>query len=246
MEKQELFKKGMEAINIEVENREVLYSVGMSIGSNAVVFKELYRSYLTKEQRYEYQPFIGAKMEVVFNVSEDEIMIKQLGKALEFTSQTFLQYMNVIKLCFSEIYPIGSVVELDAELLRPEFLKLVNGLEENEGVQVVITGRFVPLDEEEAYVVEYLARLWPYGEGSASDPILLSKEMIKRVVHSGLTDELEESVVAELREELIMSNKKVLSCLPDEELDVLLEDSSIEELEEAYELEKEVDIGGVQ
>ena len=66
-------------------------------------------------------------------------------------------------------------------------------------------------------------RLRPHGEGEDVPPMFLSKMSIKRVVHSGLNDEVEEKSVFELREKMITENNQSITFLSKERMDVLEE-----------------------
>ena len=151
------------------------------------------------------------------NRSEDEILIKRAVTKLKFNTKEFMDYLNILSICFSDIYPLGSVVELDEKLFTKEYR---NSLEMKEGERflAVIVSRFVPPNEvDNQYFSEYIATPYPHGEGS----MLLNRMTIRGIVHSGLVDETEEAYVEKLREELIISNKKSIAFLTDEELDKL-------------------------
>ena len=51
--------------------------------------------------------------------------------------------------------------------------------------------------------------------------MFLNRMTIRGVVHSGLSDETAEAYVQQLRENLVVSNKKNMAFLTDEELDEL-------------------------
>jgi len=178
MEKHELFVQAIATEIFEKYDDSELVSIGMSIGGNEFIFKELYKAYLQNAPSYENNPMIGAKLEVKFNPEADEIIIKRHETNLHFTNETFLQYLNLISICFSEIYPLGSVVELDNEMFTEEFMEASTqedaeesremestekeNAEEKEPLLAMITGRNVTLMEDfEDCMIDYLARLRP-------------------------------------------------------------------------------------
>ena len=221
MDKHELFNKAI--VKFKDHDKEDLLSIGVSIGSNPITFKNLYKAYFTNKEKYENKPRIGAKIEVKFNRSDDEVLIKRGRIELRFSTKQFLEYVNLLMICFSEIYPLGSVVEIDDALLRDDFRKAASvKTEMRSSVQVVITGRFVPLhDDDREYVIEYVGRVRPFGEGSKIAPMLLNRAMIKGVVHSGLEDEIEEADVMKLRSELINGNQLSVAFATDKQLEGL-------------------------
>ena len=59
---------------------------------------------------------------------------------------------------------------------------------------VTLTGRKVPLVSGfDHYIVDYLGRLWPFGEIPGNDPVLISNMMIKRVIAESYRNDYEEA-----------------------------------------------------
>jgi len=83
---------------------------------------------------------------------------------------------------------------------------------------VSISGRKVWLDDGDSYFVDYVGRLWPFGEGALTPPIFLSNAHIKRVVFTGMKDETEEKFVQKaLRVDIVNGKRKSIAYLTDEE-----------------------------
>ena len=238
MEKHEIFEQAI-GTKFKEHNKEDLLSIGIAIGTNQKTYKDLYIAYSRGEAKYENNPRRGAKIEVEFNLSEDEILIKRLETVLKFNREQFLIYINLMMLCFGEIYPLGSVLELDEELLTKEFLRASGVKDEEEGsVRVMITDRFVPVSEDnDQFIIEYIARPFPYGEGTS---MFLNRVSIKGMIHSGLADDVEETFVQELRQELVVSGKRSVAFLTDEELAGVIEERDKREDNEDNLLDGEV------
>ena len=221
MEKHEIFNDAIEKGKFEGCDKEDLMSIGIAIGGNHVAFKDLYTAYFTNEARFEHKPRRGAKIEVEFKRSKDEVLVTRLKIELKFSIVQFLEYLNLLMLCFGEIYPLGSVVELDEMLFTKEFMK-ASGVKEGErSILAVITGRFVPVNEEnDNYVIEYVATPYPAGDGIT---MFLNKVLIKGVIHSGYSDESEVEFVQKFREEIVLMEKKSIAFLTDDELGGLVE-----------------------
>jgi len=223
MEKHELFNQAIATETFKDYAKEDLLSLGLAIGSNHVTFRELYKAYFTNKSKYENEPMIGAKIEVLFDRLEDKIKIKRASTSLEFNEVKFLIYLNLLMICFGEIYPLGSVVEIDESLLNEKFQKIVElQAETRKPIYAVITGRFVSVGNDDGeYLIEYVGRLRPFGEGTKVAPLLLNKVLIKDVIHSGFVDESEESDNMKMRLEFL--DKKVLSTAfaTDEQLEGL-------------------------
>jgi len=221
MEKHELFRNALEEQQaFENYDASDLLTIGVRIGSNEVVFKQLYKAYMNGDSTYEYNPRRGAKIEVSFNLKNDEVIIEQLTKEFKFTEELFLSYLNLASLCYSAIHPMGSVIELDEEMLDDEFKKAF--VKEGEPLLAMITGCRVSLpDELEEYIADYVGRIWPYGEGEERS-FFISTLMVKRVVHGGYIDEeSDESLMMSKLEELILDQKKLMTFLTSKEEEML-------------------------
>ncbi|MCL1989544.1 MAG: DUF4176 domain-containing protein [Defluviitaleaceae bacterium] len=222
MEKNELFRQALSQEIFSSYNEEDLFSIGVAIGNNPVVFKELYQAYLKNGARYENKPMLGAKIEVDFMRETDEIMIKRVETTFKLNSETFLSYLNMLNICFGEVYPMGSVVELDGETLTESYAKAMRIKPSEKPLMATITGRFIPIGESENHFTEYMASLWPYGASDELAPLFISKMMIKRVIHQGMIDEVEAEYVKKLRERLIAEDQRSMAFLTDKAVDVLL------------------------
>lgn len=194
--------------------QEELIAIGNFFGGDYVAFKEMYKAYLNKAANYENDPMIGAKVEINFDWKKEEVIIKQLEKELIFTAKDFLHFLNLIDICFSDVYPVGTVVELDLDMMPRPFRRMYTDSE----ALVSILGRKVPLGEGLDYYVDYVGRLWPFGVEPLTPPLFLSNVLIKRVVFTGMIDEAEEKFVEKvLRSDVIDSKEKSTVYLTEEE-----------------------------
>jgi len=215
MEKYELFIKALKnAPEFEAYKQEELVSLGQFLGNDTMVFKAVYQAYLDKKASYENKPRIGAKVVINFDWKQEEVTMKRVETELIFPLTTFLSFLAIIDTCFLEIYPIGSVVELELDMMSEQ----VRRMYQDALALVSISGRKVWLDDGRHYFVDYVGRLWPFGEGPLTPPIFLSNAHIKRVVSTGMKDETEEKFVQKaLRIDIINEKRKSLAYLTDEE-----------------------------
>ena len=215
MEKSELFintLKNNPAFN--EYKQDDLVGIGRLLGSKQVVFKEVYKAYLDKKGSYEHQPVIGPKVELIFDWKNEEVIIKKLKIELNFTIKTFLDFLSLIDISYLEIPPIGSVVELDLDMMSEQVRRMYQDSE----ALVSISGRKVMLGDGLKYFVDYVGRVWPFGEGPLTPPIFLSNAHIKRIVFTGMVDEGEEEFVQKaLRRHTIDLKRKSIAYLTDEE-----------------------------
>ena len=191
MDKYQLFKKALtNNAELKAYNQEELVKIGNIFGSDQILFKEICKAYLTKKTSYKNDPMIGAKVEIEFNWRREEILVKQLDIRLVFKLTTFPTFLNLIDICFLDVHPVGSVVELDIDLL-PEQVKAMYA---DSKPLASISGRKFWFGNNFAYYSDYVGRLWPLGEGH-STPLYLANVMIKRVVFTGMVDDTEEKFV---------------------------------------------------
>ena len=216
MEKYELFVTALKSTpNFNEFNQAELASLGQFLGGDYVVFKDLYRAYIDKKSIYENKPIFGAKVEVAFDWEQGSVTFKRLETKIVMTHHTLLQFLSLVDTCFLEIYPIGSVVELELEMMSEQVRRMYHDTE----ALVSISGRKVWLGDDEKYFVDYVGRLWPFGEGPLTPPIFLSNAHIRRVMHTGFKDEIEEKFVQKaLRLDIINGQRKSIAYLTDKEL----------------------------
>lgn len=214
MDKYELFKKALaNNAKLKAYNQEELITIGHIFGSEHNAFQEICKAYLTKKTSYRNDPMIGAKVEIEFNWRQEEVLVKQLDISLVFNLTTFPTFLNLIDICFSDVHPVGSVVELDIDLL-PEQVKAMYA---DSKPLASISGRKFWFGNDFACYSDYVGRFWPFGEDH-STPLYLANVMIKRVVFTGMVDDTEEKFVAKvLRSDIIDQKSKSIVFLTDGE-----------------------------
>lgn len=178
--------------SITFEMTDQLIQTGVMLGTNLPLFRGIYLTHRNTQEQFEHKPMIGAPLTVTFDYEKKQVLFDRQTSQFSLSEDQFLQFLGKVDAAFLPIYPIGTTVELDEQLL-PENLSemFTNG---GLGTRVTLTGRKVPLMEGfENYVVDYLGRLWPFGELPNGEPILISNMMIKRVLETGYSDDYEET-----------------------------------------------------
>jgi hypothetical protein len=226
MNQSELFKESLKhyANFLDIPLND-LSQIGTRIGSNIESFKRIYQSYLNKKDRYEFeiQARFGLGRETIeakFDLDNDEITVTASAVEIKVTKELFLKYMNLIDLCFSKILPIGSVIQLDLDMMPEDFRESFGGSRES---MFTISGRKIPIQGElGSYYIDYIARLFPLGESELAQPFLISNMMIKNVISEGFSNELEMQFVDNvLRQDVINEKGRGLSYLLDNEVEAL-------------------------
>ncbi|EOP60623.1 DUF4176 domain-containing protein [Bacillus cereus] len=196
---------------LDLEITDELLQMGNLLGNQPSLFREVYKAFRNQEDVFENKPKIGAKFSVTFDYPNEAIHFERLETQLDIPFSQFLRLMGLIDACYSEILPLGTVVELDVDMM-PEVIQ--NMFKNSElGELVILTGRKVPLREGfNDYVVDYLGYLWPFGEMSNTPAIYVSNMMIKRVVSPGMTNEWEDQFAFTFLRSMQVANGKLSSA----------------------------------
>ena len=193
-----------------------LTQFGNFIGSNLIAFKQLYKSYLNKDTNHEVLSSLGKPAQITFDWVNDEITIEKNKLEIKFDSTLFLKYMNLIDICYNEILPIGSVIEANLEGFPEGFKKLY---ERNaEPALFILSGRKTPAHDIDIPIyIDYVARLFPYGETDFVPAFHISNMMIKRVVHVGLINDDEVRFAEKIRQDIVKSKVRSVGFLTEDE-----------------------------
>lgn len=188
----------------EVNNLDFLVLLGTTLGKQPILLKNLYKAYLKKENNFGYKPMIGAALDISFDQNEQQVSFSRAQESVTLTFSQFQKYIGLIDLLFTDVYPIGTVAELDEALLPPYIQEMYGSSEE--GFLVSIHGRRVLTKEEDEYI-DYIATIWPFGLLDDVELIYLNNVMIKRVVSLGMVNDTEKTFVEEvLRKQLLMKD----------------------------------------
>jgi hypothetical protein len=176
---------------LSLDFSEELLQMGHLLGSQRNLLREVYKTFRTQHTEYKTKPMIGAPFLFQINWEEQTVYFERMEVKLEFPLQNFLSFMGLVDAIYSDILPLGSVVELDVEMMPSVLQQMFK--ENNVGELVLLTGRKLPLrDGFDQYIVDYIGNLWPFGQTVTTPPIFITNIMIKRIVHQGLTNESEE------------------------------------------------------
>ena len=194
-QRRELWQQVCTEENLGMSNLEELQGIGLFLGGQPVLFRKVNLAFFQEEADFDYKPTIGARFQVHFDYDEQQVTIQRNPVELRLSFDQYLNFMGLIDAVFSEIYPTGTVVELNEDLLSDE-LKQMFG-DSDLGLSVLIHGRRLPFENSTA-CIDYVTSLWPFGMMPETEPIHVTNLMIKRVISSGLTNEYEEKFAFEV------------------------------------------------
>ena len=144
-----------------------------------------------------------------------EVIITKLKVEITLSVDLFLKFLGAIDLCFGEMFPVGSVVEIDLDY----FPELKNTMSQT---RAIIVGQKVTLSEEMDFLyIDYVANLWPHGNQGHTPPLFLSNVMTTAVIHLGLINEEEREHVQKMKEVIINTRQKSITFISEKELEKL-------------------------
>lgn len=205
-QQKELWVTALTSSNLaEQETIPLLSELGLIFGGQPQLAQKVYRHFINQETKYEHKPRIGAIIHVAFDYEAGSVSFDWLKKQVSLTFSNFKYFMGLIDVIFTEIYPIGTIVELDEELLTDEVKGLFTIGEL--GLFVSIQGRKLTIPETQMFI-DYVGSLWPFGLQAEVDPIYFNTLMIKKVISEGPTNRYEEKYAYEvLRKRLVQEAK---------------------------------------
>lgn len=194
-QRRELWQQVCTEENLEMDNLEELHNMGLFLGGQPVLFRNINLAFFQEKKDYDYKPTIGARLQVSFDHENQQVKIARTPVEITLNFDQYLTYMGLIDAVFSEIYPTGTVIELNEELLSDELKQMFTDSEL--GLSVLIYGRRLPFEDSTA-CIDYATSLWPFGMVPGTEPIYVTNLMIKRVISSGMTNEYEEQFAFEV------------------------------------------------
>lgn len=192
--------------NTDFEITDTVVKFGEFLGDRPPLMRELYKLIKLKKSQYEYNSLLGTT--ILFNrTQKGEVTFTFNGEDQVWSEDSFFLFLAILDVYFGKIYPLGSVVEIDLDLLNNELKEMFS---EEPGALVMLTGRKAPLAEGfDPYVIDYFGRVWPFGEVAAFPPVFVSNMMIKNVVHLGYENEWEERISEEVIRQTYIKNHQL-------------------------------------
>ena len=177
---------------------DFLNQLAFILKNHPEVMGEMVEAFLDKKSSYTYQSRFGSTIEVVF--LPEEVHICRIERTVTLSKRAFVHFLDGVDKVYSDLLPLGTVVELDKSQLPQDLVEALLG---QESLYVMLMGRKVIF--EGAYV-DYIAQLWPLGLQATLPELAIHKTMIKRVVALGYGEsEKERLYVSQLREVLMQT-----------------------------------------
>ena len=190
----------------DFEITDTVVKFGEFLGDRPPLMRELYKLIKLKKSQYEYNSLLGTTI-LFTRTQKGEVTFTFNGEDQVWSEDSFFLFLAILDVYFGKIYPLGSVVEIDLDLLNNDIKEMFS---EEPGALVMLTGRTAPLAEGfDPYVIDYFGRVWPFGEVAAFPPVFVSNMMIKNVVHLGYENEWEERISEEVIRQTYIKNHQL-------------------------------------
>ena len=128
-----------------------------------------------------------------FDWEREKATLAYLGSELVLSMKDFRIWLSCTDLLLAPILPLGSLVELDRELLPEE---LVSEMEKAKvPLMAMVTGRRLISEPDDREYIDYLASIYPYGMRPDIEPLFIPSYLISQVIQEGYSDNLDQSYV---------------------------------------------------
>ena len=137
-----------------------------------------------------------------FISQNDKCMLKTNYGEVYLSNIEFRKVIAGIVDIYEDIYPLGTVVDLDKKYFRN-----ILPVDEVDELRVVITYRFIPLTD--TCYIPYVGSLYPVGNmGILKNDIHFTPRAIERVVQMGYQDEKELAFIYQIKNNFLIHNGK--------------------------------------
>ena len=189
----DLYQNSLLQLGIDEGERAILEQVGRSLISQGDAFRRLQLAIVKKESFYSYSSLLGTSVTMGFDWEREKVTLAYLGSELVLSMKDFRIWLSCTDLLLAPILPLGSLVELDRELLPEE---LVSEMEKAKvPLMAMITGRRLLSEPDDREYIDYLASIYPYGLRLDVEPLFIPSYLISQVIQEGYSDTLDQSYV---------------------------------------------------
>ena len=189
----DLYQNSLLELGVDEGERAILEQVGQSLISQGDAFRRLQLAIVKKESFYSYSSLLGTSVTMKFDWEQERVTLAYLGSELVLSMKDFRIWLSCTDLLLAPILPLGSLVELDRELL-PE--GLVSEMEKAKvPFMAMIMGRRLLSEPDDREYIDYLASIYPYGLRLDVEPLFIPSYLISQVIQEGYSDTLDQTYV---------------------------------------------------
>lgn len=189
----DLYQNSLLQLGVDEGERAILEQVGQSLTSQGDAFRRLQLAIVKKDSFYSYSSLLGTSVTMKFDWEWEKVTLAYLGSELILSMKDFRIWLSYTDLLLAPILPLGSLVELDRELLPEE---LVSEMEKAKVPLIAtIMGRRLLSEPDDREYIDYLASIYPYGMRPDIEPLFIPSYLISQVIQEGYSDTLDQSYV---------------------------------------------------
>lgn len=189
----DLYQNSLLQLEVDEGERAILEQVGKSLISQGDAFRRLQLVIVKKESFYSYSSLLGTSVTMEFDWEREKATLAYLGSELVLSMKDFRIWLSYTDLLLAPILPLGSLVELDRELLPEE---LVSEMEKAKvPFMAMIMGRRLLSEPDDREYIDYLASIYPYGMRLDVEPLFIPSYLISQIIQEGYSDTLDQSYV---------------------------------------------------
>lgn len=137
---------------------------------------------------------------IIFEKEDDLYILRKESMGIFLRAEEMKCLLRDMIVLLEDILPLGSVVDLRKDKLHGDVSKV-------EHFRVVITKRFLGVGEGCFY--PYGAVVYPLGTGGTGKNISFTPALIERVIYEGYSDELEDVFLYQMKNKLIVEQKRM-------------------------------------
>lgn len=192
--------------DLDLEDNDFINKICLDIATDMVQLNKIIDGILQKDSLFEYTPLFGTSLKVSYHWDKKQVVLERSKQSVSLEMRTWFELLAKIDLVFSEVLPIGSVIEVDGEKTTPELREIFESQEDGVGFYLQIVARKVAIENSDNYV-DYLATIWPIGMQPLVQPIFISNYLIKNVIAKGYTNEFEKKYAKGTKLNMLLKKK---------------------------------------
>ena len=191
----DLYQNSLLQLGVDEVERAILEQVGQSLIGQGDAFRRLQLAIVKKDSFYSYNSLLGTSVTMEFDWEQERVTLAYLGSELVLSMKDFRIWLSCTDLLLAPILPLGSLVELDRELLPEE---LVSEMEKAKvPFMAMIMGRRLLSEPDDREYIDYLVSIYPYGMRLDVEPLFIPSYLISHVIQEGYSDTLDQSYVVQ-------------------------------------------------
>lgn len=103
----------------ELADDGLLNKICLDIATDMDQLNKIIDGILQKDSLFEYTPLFGTSLKVSYQWDKKQVVLERLEQSISLEMAAWFELLAKIDLVFSDVLPIGSVIEVDGEKNDP-------------------------------------------------------------------------------------------------------------------------------